>query len=197
MQRIMLMTTILLSIGAVNVHADTTYFVDGILGYANQKNSLGGFDTISGSDSSKGLRGGFYLKPNFGVEFTYMDLGVAEDSFINGSSQQVTDMLDTNWTGVGFQGGIRLGHSTVLVGRIGLAAWQIDYAQTNSGFPGDAFRDSDEGVDAYLGVGLRFDIEDHVRVSLEYQTLDFEAALGSANSDQTLQNIGISIGVLF
>jgi len=197
MQRIILMMSLLFGMSAINAHADTTYFLDGIVGYANQKNSIGGFDAISGSNSSKGVRGGFYLKHNFGVEFTYMDLGTADDSFVNNSNQLVTNTLTSEWTGVGFQGGFKVGPGTVLVGRIGLAAWQLDFTEANSGFPGDIVRDGDEGVDAYLGLGLRFEIEDNIRVSIEYQTLDFEAALGAATTDQTLQNVGISVGILF
>lgn len=198
MRKLALLTLMLIvSLGANAEKRETRYFLDGMFGEADQKNTINGFDAISGSDSSKGVRFGFYLRGNFGVEFIRMDYGQAEDSFFDSLGDLQTNILDTKATGVGLVGGIRLSPQIVLTGRLGLAAWDLDFKNTNSFFPGDVFRQSDEGVDAYVGLGLRFDIEDNVRIALEYETLDFNAALSAVDTDQTIQNIGISLGVLF
>ena len=179
---------------SVVTHADTDYFFDGVFGQTDQKNSLDGFDVITATDSAKGFRAGFYLNPQLGVEFVSMDYGVAEDSFVDGMGETVTNTLDTQMAGVGLQGVIPLSHKVKLTGRLGIAAWKLKFT---SGVPGDIFRDQDENVDAYVGLGLRFDVEDDIRIAVEYESMDFKAALGAADTDHTINHIGVSLGVLF
>lgn len=188
---------VVLPFTSVASFADTTYFFDGVFGQANQNNSIGGFDAISGSDASKGFRAGFYLYRHWGLEFTHMDFGIADDTFTNSFSEQVTNTMNSQWNGVGFQGGFPIAPRLIVTGRLGLAAWELDFTERNNAFPGDVFRDGDEGVDIYAGVGLRFEIEDNIRVSLEYEGMDMQAALGSADTDHTLQNVAVTVGVLF
>ncbi len=177
--------------------ADTRYFFDGVFGKADQKNSVSSFDVITGTDTAAGIRTGFYLSDALGIELVHMDYGRGEDGFINSFGDSVFNTLETEWFGAGIHGNIKIGHKTRLTGRLGLAAWQLKFTETDSGFPGDVFFDQDEGVDAYVGIGIRFDIEDNVRVALEYESLDFTAVLGAADTDHDINTLGISIGVLF
>jgi opacity protein-like surface antigen len=188
---------ILLLSTTLAANADTQYFLDGVFGQADQKNSVGGFDAITASDSSKGVRAGFYLNKMLGVEILHMDYGIAEDNFVDSFGDIIGNTLDTQMTGVGLQGVLPLGHTVKLTGRLGLAAWKLKFTESDSAFPGDLFTDRDEGVDAYVGVGLRFDVEDNFRIAIEYENMDFEAALGSANTDQSIHNVAVSLGVLF
>ena len=197
MNKMVLVMCLLLTGMAVNTQADTTYFIDGILGQADQKNTIGGFDAISGSDSSKGIRAGFYLNRIIGVEINYVDYGVSEDSLVDSFGDTITNTLDTRMTGVGLQGVLPLGHKVRLIGRAGIAAWDLRFSERDSAFPRDVFVDDTEGADAYFGLGLRFDIEDNVRIAVEYENMDFDAALGSADTDQTIHNVAISLGVTF
>ena len=177
--------------------ADTRYFFDGVFGKADQKNSVSQFDTITATDTATGIRTGFYLNNAFGIELVSMDYGRAEDGFINNFGDSVFNTMETEWLGAGLHGNIKIGHKTRLTGRVGLAAWQLKFTETDSGFPGDRFFDKDEGVDAYVGLGIRFDIEDNIRVALEYENLDFSAVIGAAETDHSVNSIGVSIGVLF
>ena len=182
---------------SVGAHADTTYFFDGVFGETSQKNSIDGYDAISTTENSRGIRTGFYLNRVLGVEFVKMDYGEGKDSFVNLSSNTITNTLDTGWTGVGLQGAISLGHMTKLVGRIGMAAWETKFTEADSSAPGILYKDKDQGVDAYVGLGLRFDVEDNVRIAVEYENMNFSATIGAAETDHNIHSVGISLGVLF
>ncbi len=182
---------------ATQANAETSYFIDGILGQADQKNTIDGFDAISGSDSSKGIRAGFYLNRMLGVELTHVDYGVSEDNFVDSFGDTITNTLDSRMTGVGLQGVLPIGYKIRLIGRVGIAAWDLGFTERDSSIPGDVYRDSTQGSDAYFGLGLRFDIEDNARIAIEYENMNIEAALGSANTDHTIHNVAVTFGVLF
>ena len=195
--RFVILLTMPLAVIATSATAETRYFIDGMFGQADQKNTIGGFDAISGSDTSAGIRMGFYLNSMLGVEFTHVDYGVAEDDFVDSFGDIITNTLDTRMTGVGLQGVLPLGQKVHLIGRLGVAAWDVKFTEEDSSVPGVVYRDKSEGSDAYFGLGLRFDIEDNVRIAVEYENMDYEAALGAANTDHSVHNIGVSLGVLF
>ncbi|MGH1470635.1 MAG: outer membrane beta-barrel protein [Cellvibrionaceae bacterium] len=173
------------------------YAIDLLIGEAGQKNSEDYSQTISGSDTSKGIRFTAQLNRVIGIEVGYTDFGEVSDGYINEFDEDVTDYVDSSALNIGMNARIPLGHTVSLVGRVGIASWDLDYKEKNSGFPGDDYKDSDEGVDGYIGVGLRFDLEENFRVGIEYTGLGYSASLGAANTDHIINNLAISAGFTF
>lgn len=173
------------------------YAIEGFLGKSDQSNSVEGFQTLSGSDSSKGLRGVFAINQVIDLEIGYTDFGKAEDSGLDEFGDLITDTLDTTAVQVGIKGSIPLGRKVYLTGRAGVALWELDYRQTDSAFPGDAYTDSDEGTDPYFGVGLKVNLEDNIYLGVDYSSLDFTAALGDASTDHQISTFAVSLGISF
>ncbi len=183
-------TLLLTGLSAAAVNADTVYYaVDGLIGEAGQKNSADNSQTISGADTSKGIRFTAQLNRVIGIELGYTDFGEVSDSYLN-----TTEYIESSAINVGMSARIPLGHTVSLIGRAGIASWDLDYTLKDNNY---IERDSDEGVDGYVGVGLRFDLEDNFRVGIEYTGLGYKASLGSANTDQVINNLAISAGFTF
>jgi hypothetical protein len=98
---------------------------------------------------------------------------------------------------VGLKGSITLNRMVSLIGRIGIAMWELDFTETDSAFPGDIFRDKDEGTDTYFGVGLQMNLDNNFILSIEYTELDFSPALGAVNTGHNIENVSLSAGFRF
>ncbi|MGI1679802.1 MAG: porin family protein [Cellvibrionaceae bacterium] len=191
-------TTFLLAGFSLGANADAvSYAIDVSVGEAGQKKSEDYSQTISGADTSKGIRFTAQLSRVIGIEIGYTDFGEVSDSYINEFDENVTDYVDSSAINVGMNAKIPLGHTVSLIGRVGIASWDLDYKEKNSGFPGDDYKDSDQGVDGYIGFGLRFDLEENFRVGIEYTGLGYRASLGSADTDQVINNLAITAGFTF
>lgn len=173
------------------------YSIEGFLGKADQDNAVAGFQTLSGNDSSKGLRGAFAINRVLDLELAYTDFGEAEDSGLDDFGDLITDTLDSSAAQVGIKARLPLGRKVSLIGRAGVALWELDYRQTDSAFPGEAYTDSDEGTDAYFGVGMQVQLEQNLYLGLDYSSLDFTAALGDASTDHEISNFTVSLGYAF
>lgn len=184
-------------LSAATVAESRGYAIEGFLGKSDQTNSVGGFQTLSGYGTSKGLRGVFAINGAIDLELAYTDFGEAEDSGIDEFGDLITDTLDSSAAQVGIKGSIPLGRKVSLIGRAGVALWQLDYQQTDSAFPGDAYTDSDEGADAYFGVGMQVKLEENIYLGLDYNSLDFSPALGDASTNHEISNFGVSLGFSF
>jgi OOP family OmpA-OmpF porin len=173
------------------------YTIEGVLGKSDQTNAIDGFDAIGGYGSSKAIRGLFAINSALDLEVGYSDYGTAEDSGIDSFGDLITDTLVTTAAQVGIRGSIPLGNKLALTGRAGVALWELDYQQTDSAFPGEIYRDSDEGADPYFGAGLQLRLEDNLRLGVEYSLLSFSATLGDASTDHDISSFAVSLGFSF
>ena len=177
--------------------SEPRYSIEGIIGKADQINSGNGLPTISAYESSKGIRTTAMLSNNIALEIAYFDFGEAAESYIDSFSDTITDTLDTNSLNVGLQGAFGISPVVSLTGRVGLALWEFEFSETDSGFPGQIYRDDDQGVDAYYGVGMQFDVSPTVRLSLDYTVLDFSPKIGAVSTDHEIENLSLSAGIRF
>ncbi|MCW8193463.1 outer membrane beta-barrel protein [Proteobacteria bacterium 005FR1] len=173
------------------------FAIEGSLGKSDQTNSIDGFDAIGGYGDSKAFRGLFAINSAMHLELGYTDFGTAEDSSVDAFGDLLNDYLDTTAAQVGIRGTIPLGKKLALMGRAGVALWELDYRQTDSAFPGEVYRDADEGSDPYFGAGLQLRLQDNLRLGVEYNVLDFTAKLGDASTDQEISSFAVSLGYAF
>lgn len=171
--------------------------VEGFAGGAMQRNSVSGFDSLSGSDTSLGLRAAFAINPAVELELAYADFGTAEDSGIDEFGDLITDTLESSAKLAGIKGSFPLGPNVSLLGRAGMALWDVDYRQTDSAFPGEAYTDHDKGVDLYFGAGVQFNLAKNMYLSVDYTSLNVRASLGDASTRHDISNFGVALGVAF
>lgn len=176
---------------------DNPYALTFLYGEADQVNRARDADTLSATEVSKGIRLSGEINRALSLELGYSDFGAAATSYIDGFGDTITDTLDTSAAQLGIAARIPFGRVVSLTGRFGIASWQLDYSNTDSAFPGDVYRDSDEGVDPYVGVGLAFEFEDSLTIGVEYTGLEFDAALGAVKTRHTVDNVSLSLGLRF
>jgi hypothetical protein len=174
-----------------------TYTIEGFLGKTDQNNAVRGFDAIGGYGDAKGIRGLVALGSAVDLELGYTDFGKAADNGIDQFGDLITDYLETRASQVGIRGTIPLGGKLALTGRVGVALWELDYRQTDSAFPGEVYRDGDEGADPYFGAGLQVQLEENIHLGVEYNALDFTAALGDASTEHEISSFVVSAGFSF
>lgn len=200
MKKTLLTTTIALSALALNSPAVAEIYdftIEGALGKSDQTNAIDGFDAIGGYGDSKSIRGLFAINSAVDLELGYTDFGTVEDSGRDEFGDLITDYLDSDAVQVGIRGTIPLGRKLALTGRAGIALWELDYQQTDSAFPGEVYKDADEGADPYFGAGLLLRLQENLRLGLEYNVLDFTAKLGDASTDQEISSFAVSLGLSF
>lgn len=195
--KLILSSILLFAIVSGQVAAERQYVLEGFIGKADQDNSVSGGQTISGFEGSHGVRFVVPLGRVTGLELGYADFGKVSDTFIDGFGDTINDSIDTESFNVGVRSEIPFGRIVSLTGRIGLSFWDFDFTRQDSGFPGEIFNASDDGVDTYVGFGLQFDIEDNFRVAVEYMYLGFDAELNGVSTDQEIKNVALSVGYRF
>lgn len=195
--KFLLSSTLALVFVSSQVMAEKQYAIEGFVGKADQENSISGGQTISGFESSQGIRFVVPLGRVTSLELGYTDFGEVNDSYVDGFGDTITNTLETESYNIGVRGQIPIGRILSLTGRVGLSFWNFDFTEKDSSFPGDVFPADDEGVDTYVGFGLQFDIEDNFRVAVEYTYLDFNAELNGISTDQEIKNVALSVGYRF
>lgn len=200
MKKVLLATTSALAALALSTPAlcdMRNYAIEGFIGKTDQTNSVQGLDAIGGYGDAKGIRGLVAISSAVDLEIGYTDFGSAEESGIDQFGSLITDYLDTSASQVGIRGTIPLGGRVALTGRAGVALWELDYRQTISAFPGEAYRDGDKGADPYFGAGLQLQLEEKIHLGVEYNALDFTAALGDASTKHDISSLVVSAGFAF
>lgn len=195
--KFLLSGTLVLAFAGSQAMAERQYAIEGFVGKADQENSVSGGQTISGVEASQGVRFVVPLGRVTSLELGYADFGKVSDTFIDGFGDTINDSIDTESYNAGVRAEIPFGRILSLTGRVGLAFWDFDFKRKDSGFPGEVFRASDEGIDTYIGFGLQFDIEDNFRVAVEYTYLEFDADLNGISTDQNIKNVALSAGYRF
>lgn len=176
---------------------DIGYAFDFVVGQADQNNSEEDSITISGIDTSQAIRFTLQFNHVVGLEIGYTDYGEISDDYVNEFNEDVTDYLETKAVNVGVAARFPVGDVANIVGRAGVASWDLDYRETNSGFPGIDYTDSDEGLSGYIGVGISFDLAENFRVGAEVNALAFNASLGAVETDHVISNFAVSAGFQF
>lgn len=182
---------------ATSTIAEVEFSIAGLLGNADQEGKSSGFITISGDDSSIGIRGSMFFNDYAGLELSYHDFGSASESFIYSVGDKITDYLETTSMNLGIVGSIPLGDSFSIDGRLGIARWDFEIRETNSGFPGAELKYDDSGLAVYHGVGVQYRPVDYLILSLEYTVFSFDAFVGALETDQKVENVSLAIGYIF
>lgn len=179
------------------VDSDYRYTIEGVYGRSFQENSLAGSQTLSDYAESSGVRGAVLITDHLAFEVSYIDYGFGETLYEDDFGDLIANTLDTQSVNIGLQGTLPLNHIVSLTGRVGVSMWELDFSEADSAFPGDVYRDSDQGADVYVGVGLQMNLENNFRLSIEYTELEFSPALGTVNTDHRVENVSLSAGVSF
>lgn len=133
-------------------------------------------DTINESDLGYKFYGG-YLGENFGAEFSFAGLG---DGY-------TPDDLDVSGVSFEFIGRLPIGSSFSLLGKFGLFWWTVENCDTGYYYyyycPSGTY---DDGSDLTYGLGLQYDLNEHVSVRGEWQEF-----MDVSGSDVSLLSAGL------
>jgi predicted porin len=190
--------------------AENNYSVEAILGSTTQEDN-----TFSGSDISLGIRAGYQFNQYFTLELGYQDYGVAK---LNTSSlgtvafNQETNMSDFN---LGFKAHYQLSNGASLFGKLGVSVWEYKSSVFNSPLfdEGTVLVRESTGADAYYGLGILYDFNERVFLTMEYSIMKADTSYdtGEINtpnlnviissyrieSSNEITNTSVSIGVRF
>ncbi len=115
--------------------------------------------SIDDSDTTFGLGFGYRISPYLAAEVGYSDFGevdISAESDGTGffwSPGPVTAAADTTGFTLGLKGVIPIQSNFEIYGRAGANRWDVDYDYADTS---GVFSDSDDGTDAYFGIGASF-----------------------------------------
>jgi OOP family OmpA-OmpF porin len=161
-------TMLAISAPAVAQQADAGWYVGGAYGMSSFSNiDTTGIANPSVDDSDSGFKiyGGFQLNKYFGAEIGYVDFGKVG---VSGSVLGVPFTSSSSVTAYTFAGvgTLPLTESFALFGRVGLAAWNVDFSASALGASGSL---NDNGTDPFYGIGARFNLNKNWGLVVEYE----------------------------
>lgn len=174
-------------------HAEGKISGELLVGKADQESEVSGL-SISGGDTSIGIRGSYLFNKNIAIEFAYRDYGESEDSYIDEFGDTITETLETSAIAVGVKGVIPLDNGFSLNGRIGISKWDYDIKETGSALPGEFTAD---GTDLYYGIGAQYQFNEKVFIGLQYTITKMDVSLVFVSVDHEVKDISLSLGVNF
>lgn len=171
-----------------------------LFGSADQEVNIAsaGIPTLSGDDSSFGIRLGFPVSENITIEASYQDFGESDTNYIDIFNDTISDTFDTTAFTIGAKGILPLSKSFSLIGRLGFARWDTEITETDSSIPNVSTTVSFSGTDAYYGIGAEYKINSNIFIGLEYSTLEFDyTTVTQTKIDHEIENIALSVGMKF
>lgn len=134
------------------------------LGQSKVKDACAGIPAgvaCSNTDTAYRLAAGYQVNENFGVEGAYVDSGA-----ISASGLGVTvNMKNTEWQ-LAAIGTLPVGNGFSVIGKAGIAFWDITTSTTPVAVPGF----SPNGNDFLWGIGAQYDITKAVAVRGQYES---------------------------
>lgn len=182
---------------ALSAHAQGDIAAEFMFGTAEQTSSIDGVGSTSGDDLSFGLRGAYTLNPNFGFEFSYQNYGETDDTYVDEYGDTINDKVTTTAFNAGIKGIIPFENGLALVGRFGMANWDIELEETDSFFPGEVFTADDSGTDFYYGIGAQAKLKESFTIGLEYTITEMDLSFVGISADHEVENLALSFGYLF
>lgn len=177
--------------------AESKFSAELLLGTADQESEINGFGSISGDDTSMGVRGVFTLNENVAFELAFQDYGEMSDSFEDEFGDTINDKVSTDAINFGAKGIIPLGNGLSLNGRVGLSLWDTELKETDSSAPGQVFSADDDGNDLYFGLGAQYAINRQVNIGIEYTMTEMDVSILGISVDHEVKNLSLSVGVAF
>lgn len=174
MKKILLLSSVLASLSALNVHAGTGTYFTAAIGSAEQEVSESGIK-ISGDDTSIGFHVGSFVASNFALEFGAQGFGEADDQFLDGVGDTIYVSLDSRAFTFGGKYHLPLSATSSAFVTGGLARWSVDGEIRDSSMPGQVYKTSDDGFDYYVGVGGTFNLAPNIDLSAQYTMLTMDA----------------------
>jgi len=182
---------------SVNVSAESGFSADILVGNANQETEIGEVASVSGNSFSVGLRTAYALNEYVAAELSYLHYGEMEDSFLDVFNDTITEKVETSSLNLGLKGSLPIRNGFSLLGRAGVSRWNYDVEESDSAFPGEVYKGSDDGVDVYYGVGAEYRASTNIRVALEYTNLTLDGTINGVEIDHSINNIALSLGYAF
>ena len=150
---------------------DTGFYIGGAIGYARYDIDDGairaaGATTFSSDNSDTGWKifGGYQFHRNWGVEVGYVDLGKIGFSGTVGAVPFTGNVDVTAWT-LALVGTMPVHQNFDIFGKLGLYNWKSKGNATIAGIGTAAA--SDDGTDAMVGVGVRYNFSKNFGVQVE------------------------------
>lgn len=187
----------LLAAAAMPAISDSNFSAEILLGLADQESDIGGFRTPSGDDSSVGIRAAFNLNDYISFELAHFNYGDAEKSYVDSFGDDIKETISSEANNIGVKASVPVGGSFSINGRLGLSAWDYEYSYSDSFFGGEVFSEDDSGTDPYYGVGVQWEINEHLLLGAEYNITSMSITIDNVDIDNEVRNLALSIGYIF
>lgn len=150
----------------------------------------GVFTSVSDTDTSVKLFGGFEFNHNFAVEAGYADLGEASVDYTD-LTDSMTESFEANALYVAAVGSIPVGQAS-LFGKVGFASWDMDYSVVSTfGVFGTA---SASGTDPMFGLGVKFDATNTLMLRAEFERfMDVGDQNATGQADVDVLSVGAAL----
>ncbi|MES2673587.1 MAG: porin family protein [Pseudomonadota bacterium] len=164
-----------------------------------------GKESFDNDSNGYGFRAGYQIGQHFAVELTHQLYGEYTNSFLDDFDDRIRETIEAKATSVGVKGILPMSDSFSIVGRLGLANWDLDLSSTDSSNPGEVFKLKEDGQDLYYSIGAEFKINEKFFAGIEYSILtmswddkvvdgEFSA---SVDYEHEVNNLGLSFGMVF
>jgi opacity protein-like surface antigen len=152
--------------------AQSDFYVFGTFGNTNSDISFNGQNRIDGDTDSYALGAGYTVNRNFSLEAAYQTFG-SQNATTNcppgfacaGLVLPLLTKADLTALSLSVIGSIPLTDKLDVYGQVGIASWDVDFNGISSAF-------DTSGEDLLYGAGVRWSIDDHWKVSGEYEKVD-------------------------
>lgn len=135
------------------------------LGQSKVKDFCVGVTTCSNTDTAYRFSAGYQVNQNFGVEGSYVDSGS-----LSGSGAGLTvNSKNTEWQ-VAATGTLPVGNGFSLIGKAGIAFWDLTTSATLGGVTVAVPGGSPNGNDFLWGIGAQYDISKTIAVRGQYDS---------------------------
>jgi len=178
--------------------ADTKFSAEALVGMADQELSATGFQDTEGDDISLGFRLAAQPHKNVAIEVGYLNVGDADDSYIDGFGDTIKEEVSTDMYTAGVKLMLPLESGLALNARLGMAMWDTEIKASDSSMPGQTLTADDDGTDFYYGIGAQYSFTENLFAGVEYTRFAMEPSFNtSMDIDHDVDNLAASIGWQF
>lgn len=183
-------------LSAQSYAAERGLYAELLLGNAEQEISYHE-NSVSGSSFSMGFRGGFAFNNNLAVEAEYQNFGEAHGREPYPDVGYSDFGLDTSAALLGLRGRLPLGKGFSLHARIGVAFWDMDLEQRDSGSTDHVSFARADGDDVFYSTGAQMMLGERAYFGLEYSTIEMKVPVNGFTNDYELSNLAAFVGYKF
>ena len=155
--------------------------------------------------TSFGVRLGYQFTSNFSVELGHNQFGETDHTFIDEFNDTINNKVKSSSTTLGVNAQWPINDKFFINGRVGIAAWDLKAESTDSYYPGEVEKDSEDGNDLYYGFGFKYLASDNIYLGLEYSITNMASDKTEkdgefsekVNIDYDVSNFAIFVGINF